>query len=255
MISVTGGLFKKEKRKPRRVKRRGDLEMTAEAKKEREYSACIFGNALNGEVYNPHENQLIAEVGSWVMIRRQLPPMEREMDQHITIGRVFWAERTTGTDEEGFNLKDGTYKVLCRSPFGELCLWPYEYIVLDATYLTAAWQDGALAFNPTGLSEAQFTDQMFYCMSRGIGRADAAVMCLGSLSGPIGWFEPAEEVVDYVSMFSEVGMITDTNRKRRSASRRARRSITPAPSPDAPSAKSPGSSAPGQPSFGNTGQS
>lgn len=213
--------------KPKRARRsrskRGPIDMSDEARHERAYAACIFGNPLNGDVYDPHENQMLPETGAWVMIRRQLPPIERGVDKQVTIGRVFWSERLADSDEEGFR-PDGTYKVRCLSPFGELCLWPYEYVTMDPKFLISAWQEGAIKFHPTGIAESQFNDQVFYCMSRGISRADAVVMSLGTMTGPIGWFEPDQEIVEFVTMFENVGAgIQQVNKQRRNAQRRKAR--------------------------------
>ena len=43
---------------------------------------------------------------------------------------------------------------------------------------------------PLNIEAARLNEVTFYCRSRGIGLAEAAVMALGSLEEPVGWFEP-----------------------------------------------------------------
>lgn len=205
-----------------RRRKNAPLDMSEDARQERAAAACIFGNPLNGEVYDPRDNQMLPKAGGWCIITRPLPPMERRLDEQVTMGRVFWCDQVANADERGF-LPDGQYKVLCRSPFGDLCLWPYEYRVLDSAYLTMAWQEGGFTFHPSEKSEDQFSEQLFYCLSRGIQRADAVVMCLGTMSGPVGWFEPSEEVADFVAGFQNVGAgLMQVNHDRRAAARAKR---------------------------------
>lgn len=197
--------------------------MSIDARQERAHAAAVFGDLLSGDIYDPRENQMIPKSGAWAIIIRPLPPLERGLDEQVTMGRVFWCEQMPNADEQGF-LPDGRYKVQCRSPFGDLCLWPYEYRVLSASYLTMAWQEGGFTFHPSAKSEDQFSEQLFYCMSRGISRADATVMCLGTMSGPVGWFEPSDEVADFIAGFQNAGRgLTQVNRDRRAAAKKRMR--------------------------------
>jgi hypothetical protein len=180
--------------------------------------AASMGNPLNMSIYDPHETERVSEVGGWAMIRRPLPAIERDLDKYVTIGCVFWVTQMEGT-EDGFD-KYGRYKVRCASPFGEVCLWPYEYVILDAQFLMHACQEGALHFHPAAISAEQFTEQMFYCMKCGIGREEAMMMSLGTLTGPVGWFEPHAEVAEFVNLFANVGGgMSIENKQRRSDAR------------------------------------
>lgn len=157
--------------------------------------SSLFGgwvDPANADVYDPRDRQRVPTGGAWAMITRRLPPMERGLDEKLRVGRVFFVQHEASADEFGF-LPDGRYRVDCDSPWGSLKLWPYEYSVLPPERLVGLWQDGALRFNPTNIELAQFNNVVFYVRSRGIGLADAAVMALGSFTGPIGWFEPATE--------------------------------------------------------------
>lgn len=172
----------------------------------------------NADVYEPHQFQRVPKAGAWAMVTRQLPPLERRLDEDVRPGRVFWVEHHDTADDDGF-MPNGTYKVLCRSPFGELTLWPYEYRVMRPEFLTDAWQRGEYVFHPMAVSEKQFSDVLFYCLSRGISRADATVMALGTMTGAVGWFELrqnlAPEIEAFIVGFADVGVLTEKNHARR----------------------------------------
>jgi len=179
-------------------------------------------NPANDYVYEPSERHLVAKAGAWAMVTRALPPMEHRLDEQVRVGRVFWVTHwSDGCDDQGFQ-PDGSYKVRCLSPWGDLGLWPYEYSVMAPARLTALWTEGALVFHPLDLGQAQFDAVVFYCRSRGIGLADAAVMALGTLSGRVGWFEPAPDIApDLEAMATRVNQWPWDNTKRLAA--RARR--------------------------------
>lgn len=172
-------------------------ELTDEAK-EHELAIDLMhgGSPDNGLVYNPGDRQRIGASGSWVMITRALPAIEGGIDREIRVGRVFYVERDANADDAGF-LPGGTYKVHLRSPWGDLCLWPYEYATIDTEELTRSWADGELIFHPQRIDTAQFNEIAFYARTRGIKLADAAVMALGTLQASgIGWFEPRPDLAD-----------------------------------------------------------
>lgn len=154
-----------------------------------------FADPANTLIYEPGEKQRIPKEGAWAMITRQLPPMEKGMQDHIRVARVFYVEHDGEADEFGF-LPDGTYKVVCRSPWGDVKLWPYEYSAIEPATLILLWQDRELVFHPTNVEKTRFNDIVFYARSRGIGIADAMVMALGTLKASVGWFEPAPEIVE-----------------------------------------------------------
>src|SRR3954463_9932338 len=89
----------------------------------------LFGDPANLEVYDPRPSQRIGASGAWAMITRKLPPLENGIDKHFTAGSIFFVEHVAGADESGF-LASGICKVQCRSPWGDLCLLPYEYATI-----------------------------------------------------------------------------------------------------------------------------
>jgi hypothetical protein len=143
----------------------------------------------NLEVYDPPEKARVPVDGAWAMITRRLPAIEHNLDLEFSVGRILWVERTRGTDDRGF-LKGGVYKAMCRSPWGEVHLWPYEYRTVDVPAILEMWTASEIVFHPTAIDDARFTEVAFYARTRGISPGDAAVMALGSLSGLVGWFEP-----------------------------------------------------------------
>ena len=187
--------------------------------------ADLYGHPANMLVYRPEPRHLVDEAGSWVMITRPLPPMEKDLDKHVIVGRVFYAERPANGDAVGYR-PDGSYLIDLRTPFGDLKVWPYEYATVAPLDLMAMWQSGELLFHPLNTSSQQLNDTLFYARSRGIALPDAMVMALGSLVGNIGWFEPAPELaqacLDLGSMAERVGILTDVNHARRKAAQKAK---------------------------------
>jgi hypothetical protein len=158
--------------------------------------AGVFcGDPANMEVYDPREKSRIPDAGAWAMIVRQLPPIEGGLNENLRVGRLFYLEQIEGTDDAGF-LRNGTYKALCRSPWGDLHLWPYEYSTFDTADVVSLWASGELVFHPLNIDSARLSEIAFYARSRGIGLADAAVMALGTLAGPVGWFEPRADLAE-----------------------------------------------------------
>lgn len=156
--------------------------------------SMIFGNPANHLLYDPGEKQRIPKAGAWVMITRKLPPIEKRMDEKIRVARIFYAEHDGEADEYGF-LPDGSYKITVRSPWGDVKILPYEYSTIDTPRLMSLWQDKELIFHPTNVELTRMNDIVFYARSRGMGIADAMVLALGTLRGPVGWFEPAADLV------------------------------------------------------------
>lgn len=147
----------------------------------------------NLEVFDPPDSTRVPADGAWAMITRRLPSIEKGLDREFRVGRILWVDRPASADEQGF-LKGGTYKVVCRSPWGEVHLWPYEYRVVDVPAILTMWTAEEIVFHPTNIDQARFTEIAFYARSRGVGLGQAAVMALGALSGPVGWFEPREDL-------------------------------------------------------------
>lgn len=153
------------------------------------------GDPANIEVYDPREEQRLPKSGAWGLITRKLPAIEGGLDKEIKVGRIFYLERQPNSDASGF-IKGGLYRALLRSLWGDLCLWPYEYSVIDTLAIVEMWSAGELIFHPLRIDDARFQEIAFYARTRGIGLADAAVMALGSLSGGVGWFEPRPDLAE-----------------------------------------------------------
>lgn len=147
------------------------------------------------DIYYPREHQRLPKTGSWAMITRQLPPIEGRIDEHIRVGRIFYLEHVKHADDSGFS-PNGTYKVQLHSPWGSVCLWPYEYSTIPVSDVVELWASGEIVFNPLRIDGARLSEIAFYARSRGIGLADAAVMALGTLEGNVGWFEPREDLAE-----------------------------------------------------------
>lgn len=167
-----------------------DYELPQSEKEDESYLYAIGGgHPANDEMHDPREKSRIPKEGAWVLIIRALPPIAGDLDKQIRVGRVFFAEHCDGADEKGFQ-QNGTYKVRIQSEWGDVCLWPYEYSMIEPLEVIKMWQDGAMIFHPVNMEAARFDQVTFYLRSRGIPMAQAVVMTLGSILAPIGWFEP-----------------------------------------------------------------
>ena len=124
------------------------------------------------------------------------------MDKAARVGCIFWVERQANADHEGFT-PNGTYLVTCYTPQGQVKIWPYEYSVMKAETVIAIWQDDEILFHPADIEPARFNDIVFYARSRGISLSDATVVALGSITGPVGWFEPHPDLVPAIEAMEE----------------------------------------------------
>jgi len=167
----------------------------ADSEKDRVASA-LWGNPANLEVYDPRAGSRVPAGGAWALITRKLPPLEHNLDREMRVGRIFFVEHLGNADEAGF-LPDGSYKVICRSPWGDLCLMPYEYSVVPVADILSMWSAEELVFHPLRVDDARFNEIAFYARSRGIALGDAAAMALGTLAGSgVGWFEPRPDLAE-----------------------------------------------------------
>lgn len=160
---------------------------------EKRKARLFFFNPLELMSYDPPEQARLPEEGAWVLVLRELPPLQEDVHLKVTPGRVFWATRQPGCDAFGFS-SHGTYKALARTPWGAVGLWPYEYSTIATDRILAYWEAKELVFHPTA-ENLRFTDALFYIRSRGIALEDAMVMALGTMKGPVGWFEPSADLV------------------------------------------------------------
>lgn len=183
------------RRQRQRARSDDTYELSDDAKQDMiDVVTCWNGaDSANALVYDPTGKQRIGKSGAWAMITRQIGPLERNLHEHLRVARIFFVEHVGGADDYGF-MPDGSYKVLCRSPWGDVVLWPYEYSTIDPTTVVQLWTAGEIRFHPTAIDNARMNEITFYARSRGIGLADAAVMALGTLTGPVGWFEPREDL-------------------------------------------------------------
>lgn len=169
-----------------------DGKPTYERQSDDDFTPYLGWNPASLEMIHPPQSKRIPKDGAWAMIVRALPPVERQMDRKVRVGMVFYIQHQDNTDEFGFT-PDGYYKVLCRTPWGDPMLWPYEYSPIKPETLLELWDGKEMVFHPIA-ENIRFTDALFYIRSRGIALADAMVMALGSFKGPVGYFEPTPEL-------------------------------------------------------------
>jgi hypothetical protein len=165
-------------------------------------------NPANISVYDPEPKQIIAKSGAWIMITRQLPPIEGGLDKKVRVGRIFYAWHHEDADEKGFR-PTGLYMVRMVAPSDggesarELSLYPYEYSAMSIESILGMWAAGEIRFHPRNIDLAQMNSVVFYARSRGIPVVDAMVMALGTLNGDVGWFEPVEELAEEIEAMEE----------------------------------------------------
>ncbi|MGH7164979.1 MAG: hypothetical protein ACREIS_05575 [Nitrospiraceae bacterium] len=203
-------------RRARVLERRAGTHELSDNEKELidECHMVLGGDPANIETHDPRPTSRFGMPGAWAMIVRRLPPMERQLDEVARVGRFFWVEHNDQADQFGF-LPDGTYKVICRLPEDDVHLWPYEYSVVPVEAILDLWQRDEIVFHPTNIEQARLNDIVFYARSRGIDLSDAMVMALGTLAGPIGWFEPLAYLAEEMeSMEERVHRWKPTRRRR-----------------------------------------
>ncbi len=145
---------------------------------------------LEAEVIDPPESKRIPKGGAWVMVLR--PPTLAEC--RFERGQFFFARHGEDTDPVGFD-PWGRYKLRVYTPWGEACLWPYEYSVYSIGSVFDMYTAGEIlfnVFNETPVTKLNST--LFYIRSRGIPLSEAMVMALGTFEEPVGWFEPTPEI-------------------------------------------------------------
>lgn len=173
---------------------RYSFERLAEEKEALESSPFAY-DPRDCEVYDPPEKKRITKEGGWAMILMAIPVQAGEgIKENVRPGRIFYIEHDEGADEYGFG-PSGRYKVITKTPWGTVWMWPYEYSVMTPELMISLWQAEEIIFNPTNMEIGRFNDVVHYVRSRGVGVADAMVMALGTLKGNVGWFSPAEHLV------------------------------------------------------------
>ena len=179
--------------KPENNRRDRSYELNDEAKELRDFSFFRGIDLANREVYSPEKASRVPPEGAWAIITRQLPPVEHGLNERVRVGRIFWVEQHEESDDVGF-LFNGTYKVYCRTEWGDLCLWPYEYSIIEFEAVLSMWQAKEITFHPTNMELGRLNDVVYYARTRGISLQDSIVMALGSIKGSIGWFESIPEL-------------------------------------------------------------
>ena len=183
-------MARRRKNKIRAVGKQWTYERSNEDKKRRRQADATFrSNPLESDTYDPPQDRRLPSDGAWVMILR--PPMALARRFRFQRGQIFFATHEDGADEFGF-LASGDYKVRITTPWGQCCLWPYEYSVMDPALIMSLKGEGELEFIPF-TKNAVLNDQVFYLRSRGIPLNDAMVMALGTLKSAVGWFRPSRK--------------------------------------------------------------
>lgn len=184
-------MARRKKSNIRAVGKKWTYEKSKEEKERRRRADWEFrSNPLEADIYDPPEDRRIPSDGAWVLLLR--PPMALPKRFRFQRGQIFFATQEDGSDEFGF-LASGDYKIRITTPWGQCCLWPYEYSVMDPTLIMPLITEGELEFIPLTKNPV-LNDQVFYLRSRGIPLKDAMVMALGTLKSAVGWFRPSRKV-------------------------------------------------------------
>lgn len=184
-------MARRKKRDIRAVGKKWTYERSdAEKERRRGADATFRMNPLDSDIYDPPQDRRISSDGAWVMILRT--PFAFPKRFRFQRGQIFFATHEDGADEFGF-MASGDYKIRITTPWGQCCLWPYEYSVMDPASIMPLKAEGELEFIPF-TKNAVLNDQVFYLRSRGIPLNDAMVMTLGTLKSAVGWFRPSRKV-------------------------------------------------------------
>lgn len=164
----------------------GSNELTKEAKEVERAATGAFRHLADVDPrdawrFDPPKNNVLPKEGAFVTFLGSPHGVEGAF-RMLRPGHTYFAQ--------GRHDAHGQYLVGFTTEHGPVNLLAYEYAVLDPLHLWHLVEEGALKFTPRQLSESDFGWQFFYCQSRGIPKAQALVMCLGSIQKDVGWFEP-----------------------------------------------------------------
>lgn len=167
---------------------------------------AVHGGGSPREVlrYDPLENQLIDESGSYVTFVGSVQAVE---GAHSTLrpGETYFAKWAPDTTE-GWT-RYGQFLVTIQTERGPVWLFPDEYVVLAPDHLWYLVQDETLRFTPNqGIGRMEFGDRIHYCRSRGIRLEDAVLMCLGDIKTDIGYFTPTSNSDEMWWKFQSAGL-------------------------------------------------
>lgn len=162
-----------------------------------------FGLREDRLAYDPPDDLIIGEDGAYVTFIGSNQAVD---GAHSTMkaGHTYFAKWAPNT-KEGFD-KHGRFLVHMETERGPVWLFPYEYVVLAPMHLWHLVKEGELRFVPKNLSNTDFGWKYFYCLSRGIKREDALVMCLSDIHQDVGYFEPVNDNGDTWWRLQSVGL-------------------------------------------------
>lgn len=150
-----------------------------------------FGHPHDRYTVDPPPERRFAKTGAYITMIRRLPVGGFDK---VLPGMMFFARHVEGTDEFGFDA-EGYYKVIAETPWGDVHVWPYEYVVFPPSTIYELFSDAELIFHPAKIDPKTMSEQVFYVQSRGIPLSVALPMCLGTMEGRnIGWFEPTPDL-------------------------------------------------------------
>jgi len=167
------------------------------------YGGVDAGNPLDVWRYDPPTTNLLPEGGAFVTFLGSPHSVEGAFKK-LQPGHTYFAQSAAHT-RSGYD-EHGQYMVGFMTEHGLVNLMPYEYTILDPLHLWHLVEEKQLKFTPKNLSETDFGWQFFYCQSRGIPKAQALVMCLGSIRKDVGWFEPTEAMGEAWWRMQAVGL-------------------------------------------------
>ena len=140
--------------------------------------------------YDPPVDRVIPLVGAYVTFVGS-PHAVSGAFQKLKPGHTYFATHAPDT-RDGYD-HHGQFKVYFETGHGPVTLFAYEYVVLTPLHLWHLVREGALAFLPKNIENKEFGVRFHYCLSRGIDRAEALLMCLGDIHQNVGHFAPTDE--------------------------------------------------------------
>lgn len=203
----------------------------------KEYAKENMPFGLFGEDFFPEDyGKALPEDGGWIMLLVSVQcgkQLHGGKCKRIYVPHLSLWYATPTTCNRGLNLPHPYRKsvlgevrqkqAVIQTPDGPVHVWPHEYKLIDINqYLEFCEEDG-LEIHYLSDHAAVDQDALFYLRSRGIPKAEAQRMLLGTLKDPhYCWFSFAPEIAAFFGEGYGAGYLTSDNHARRAAAHRKR---------------------------------
>jgi hypothetical protein len=201
---------------------------------------CMQRGECPEDIFPEDYGKDIPEAGCWIMLLTSVR-VGRQIDDdktkvitvphlsmwyampHVSTARAMLhsvtSYRRKVADREYINLRQG----VINTPDGAVHVWPHEYNKIDINKFLDLCDDEGLFIHY--LSDEARVDEgaLFYLRSRGIDKADAQRMLLGTLTNSnYCYFTVSPDIAEYFGECCGMPYLSTTNHKRRAAAKARR---------------------------------